>query len=218
MRFDGESLWSRFRTLQGPFTQSGNIEIKSDQPCFQAQLSAHEPPREHLTISERSTTFWSQSPKRQTSKNVSFKTLNKNSKQSKPWRMGQCIKLKVRHEQFKQWTSQTLWICETSVESLKLVGWSAATVVWTLSSVSLCYFRLMMLRSGLCWAAPSVLVAVRVHYEHIWDGSNAFLMAVLKDKTLNIRRLSAHCSTCNSRKLSRRYHSYADDAQLSMFN
>lgn len=30
---------------------------------------------------------------------------------------------------------------------------------------------------------PSVLVAVRVHYEYIWDGSNAFLMAVLKDKT-----------------------------------
>lgn len=52
-----------------------------------------------------------------------------------------------------------------------------------MSSVSLCYFRLMMLRPGLCWAAPSVLVAVQVHYEYIWDGSNAFLMAVLKDKT-----------------------------------
>lgn len=77
----------------GHFTQSGNIEIKSDQPCFQAHLSAYQP-REHLTISERSTTFWSQSPKRQTSKNVSFKTLNKNSKQLKPWRMGQCKRFK----------------------------------------------------------------------------------------------------------------------------
>lgn len=149
MRFDGESLWSRFRTLQGPFTQSGNIEIKRDQPCFQAQLSAHEPPREHLTISERSTTFWSQSPKRRMSKNVSFKTLNKNSKQSKPWRMGQNIKLKVRHEQFKQWTSQTLWMCEASGESLKLVGWSAATVVWTLSRC------LYVISDSWCWDLDS---------------------------------------------------------------